>query len=93
MGANKYCTCNWEGSEDLHLPGCPQPVINSFERQLAERRTVTDQQCKWEYDEFDDAYETNCGKYWQFNDGGPNENYVRFCHYCGRKIALEEGDD
>jgi hypothetical protein len=45
--------------------------------------------CQWSEDTaFDsDAWTTECGEMFQFNDGGPTENHVRYCCYCGRAVA------
>ena len=88
-----------EHLENLRRLCIEQPLkaadrMADFERQLAERHAAKDGQfckwdlqlCKWEFDKWDEAYETDCGQYWVFTDGGPAENNVRFCHYCGRKV-------
>jgi hypothetical protein len=48
--------------------------------------------CAWDHDEDDCAWETECGQYWQFTDGGPEDNHVRFCHFCGKLIDVLEPD-
>ena len=53
--------------------------------------------CGWKENE-DGQYETTCGHCWEFNNGGPAENKVTFCPYCGKAIsvraarAAEEGE-
>lgn len=44
--------------------------------------------CAWAHDESDDAWETECGEVWQFVDGDPRDNRVRFCHGCGNPIDI-----
>ena len=44
--------------------------------------------CKWTYDEDTCSYDTECGKKWQFEEGGLEENGAKFCHACGKKIKL-----
>jgi hypothetical protein len=56
--------------------------------------------CTWKYDP-DGYWQTECGDQFCFSEGGPTENRVKFCHYCGRGMvesvyanqADEEGDD
>lgn len=42
--------------------------------------------CRW--DDYEDFWESACGETYQFNDGGPKENRVRFCHGCGRLVRV-----
>lgn len=42
--------------------------------------------CKWKPD--DPYYETACGHFWQFIDGGVGENDTKFCPFCGGEIEL-----
>ena len=46
--------------------------------------------CKWTYDEEGEFYETHCKQAFQFNDGTPTDNSVRFCHGCGKPIEVIE---
>jgi hypothetical protein len=48
-------------------------------------------QCSWNRaDDFDDErnWESQCGKEWMFGDGGPKENQMRYCPFCGGKLVL-----
>ncbi len=40
--------------------------------------------CTWQ--EIEEYWETDCGNAFVFDVGGPTENKVRFCCYCGRKL-------
>lgn len=45
--------------------------------------------CAWTKDpdfELGDTYNSACGEKWSFIDGGPAENRVRYCHWCGRPV-------
>lgn len=42
--------------------------------------------CTWAEDE-DGPWKTDCGHAFELNDGGPSENQMRFCCYCGRPLA------
>jgi hypothetical protein len=43
--------------------------------------------CVWEEDT-DGTWSSGCGEVSQFNDDGPEENNVRFCHGCGHPVEL-----
>jgi len=54
---------------------------------LAEGRiTEREHTCEWTEDA-DGAWETECGGIWEFVEGGPGENGVRHCVYCGAVIV------
>lgn len=46
--------------------------------------------CVWthitDYDQ--DYWETACGQAWEFTDGGPQENGLKFCGYCGCRLQV-----
>jgi len=48
----------------------------------------TEKICVWEYDDTDDFWTTSCRHGFILNAGGPADNGLRFCPYCGK--ALEE---
>ena len=46
--------------------------------------------CKWKLGfEYADYYETSCGEAFQFTDGSPTENKMKFCPYCGKPLEEE----
>lgn len=48
--------------------------------------------CSWQYGAF--SWHTSCGQEWMLSDGTPEQNGMRFCHSCGKTLAVEgEGDD
>jgi hypothetical protein len=50
--------------------------------------TLSDHTCHWTgYSDCPDTWDTECGEVWQFMDGGPVDNDVEFCPYCGGVIA------
>ncbi len=59
--------------------GTPQPVV---------REPLT---CEWTHNDDDGFWETACGKAWRFDDGGPKENNMNFCHCCGKTLRIEGG--
>jgi len=66
------------------------------------RKNKTDEQhpCAWTED-VDGNYDTDCGQMFCFIEGGPSENKMRFCCYCGLVLVvvprqpdiLEDDDD
>lgn len=42
--------------------------------------------CQWTYDEHDYKWDSACGESWQFTDGGPEDNGVKFCQGCGKPV-------
>ncbi|WP_370426117.1 hypothetical protein AB9Q52_011090 [Pantoea vagans] len=46
--------------------------------------------CNWHYDEADCLWSSECGEDWQFTDGGPEDNRVKFCQGCGQPVVLEQ---
>lgn len=44
--------------------------------------------CAWTYDDSTSSWDSACGEKWQFIDGGPEENGVKFCHGCGRPVRV-----
>lgn len=48
--------------------------------------------CTWEHSDDPDMswWETSCGEAWTFIDGGPAENGMKFCPYCGGALRIKE---
>ena len=44
--------------------------------------------CTWTFSNYDDHWSGTCGAEWVFNDGGPEENGVKFCPKCGKSVAV-----
>ena len=59
--------------------GTPQPVG---------REPLT---CEWTHDDDDGYWDTSCGNAWRFDDGGPKENNMNFCHCCGKTLRIKGG--
>ena len=57
--------------------GTPQPVV---------RELLT---CEWTHNDDDGYWDTSCGKAWRFDDGGPKENNMNFCHCCGKTLRIK----
>jgi hypothetical protein len=46
--------------------------------------------CDWTEDR--EYWAAACGQLWAFVDGGPEDNNVRYCHYCGRPVRVLRTD-
>ena len=49
--------------------------------------------CEWTHNEDDGFWETACGEAWRFDDGGPGENNMHFCHSCGNSLRIKGGQN
>ena len=47
--------------------------------------------CEWSHEESDGFWESSCGDAWRFDDGGPKENNMHFCHHCGKTLRIKGG--
>lgn len=74
------------GSKNIVCEGIGWNVPDRFE--LATKRET--EICNWEADS-DNNYSTSCGETFTLIDGTPNENGMKFCCYCGKK--LQEGTE
>ena len=43
--------------------------------------------CRWEYDEYEDSWKTECGTMFKLHDEDRED--IRFCASCGKKIKVE----
>ena len=48
-------------------------------------------ECEWTHNDDDGYWDTSCGKAWRFDDGGPKENNMNFCHCCGKTLRIKGG--
>lgn len=54
------------------------------------KTTCTWKHTVWKYSPCADLWETECDELFDFVDGTPTENGMRYCCYCGRPIKTEE---
>lgn len=50
--------------------------------------------CEWKENEseYDTTWETSCGETFVLLEGTPEENGLKFCAYCGRKLTQRAAD-
>ena len=46
--------------------------------------------CRWKEEDQGESWSTFCGNAWSFFDGGPTDNKVVYCPFCGRKLREAE---
>ena len=90
----------WNYNTDLdNIPACEQWAemlkknITALRAALAEPDT-----CTWWQDGDSDSgmYQTSCRRYFDLNDGTPEDNKMRWCCYCGKRLVqelIEEHED
>lgn len=75
----------------MALPGAPaQPVAAPLTDSQAQAGAVP-LTCEWAHNEDDGFWDTECGQSWLFDDGGPKENHMNFCHCCGKPLRIKGG--
>jgi len=84
-----------------HKPGCP--ALGGYGHGVGECCCDTAPQptqaqtvavpltCEWAHNEDDGFWDTECGQSWRFDDGGPKENHMNFCHCCGKPLRIKGG--
>ena len=51
-------------------------------------------QCSWHQEDVDDdMWQTQCGHYFVFNEGGPVDNEFEHCPFCGKHIDEHTADE
>lgn len=65
----------------------PHPPASEGEAWQARASLQGGEKCVWR--ETEEMWEADCGVAWTFNNGGPKENSMKYCHVCGKEIAVE----
>ena len=63
-------------------------VLAAWNRRTPQPTQTQAGACEWKHDDDDGFWESACGEAWQFNDGGPADNNVRFCQGCGKPVLI-----
>jgi len=80
---NRFLDCGCCLKDDGTRVWCPTCANGGSSRAAGRQGT-----CTWTEDD-NGAWEGACGVVWEFTDGGPGENDVRFCMRCGRPVSAE----
>ena len=103
--ARRECTCGGTPSVTKPLCNACILAAGFF-RAEAEIEQLKDQgrpevtepeKCSWAYSRDsswaysrDSSWASSCGQDYVFEDGGPVENGVRFCHHCGKPVEVDK---
>ena len=71
--------------KDVEKAALRDKAIQAIRTHLASPPEV----CQWTSvndEHMPDTYESACGDMWSFIEGGINENNIRFCQGCGKKV-------
>lgn len=52
---------------------------------MARTKPISGPTCDWREDE-DGNWDTGCGQKHVLLDGGPTDNHMRYCCYCGSRL-------
>lgn len=84
---NDECNTQTEATCEGYEPSAIE-VWNRRTAQPVVREPLT---CEWTHNDDDGYWDTSCGKAWRFDDGGPKENNMNFCHCCGKTLRIKGG--
>lgn len=49
--------------------------------------------CEWHLEDDEaGAWESACGELWCFEDGDPEDNGMKFCPFCGKRLTMRAAD-
>ena len=68
-----------------------KPTITALRAAPPQQAEPVEQTCTWQQDGDSDSgvYGTSCGRYFNIEDGTPEDNKMAWCCYCGKKLAQE----
>ena len=72
----------WTGNEVCRL----LDEIDYLDEQLSLEQESNQEECQWVADEYE-SYWTSCGNGWVFEEGGPTDNDMKFCCFCGKHLV------
>lgn len=66
----------------------------NFVDELINGKAGKDAVCCWNQDDVDsDLWDTDCKNIFILVEGGPEENRMRYCCYCGKPISVVRWED
>jgi hypothetical protein len=65
------------------------PENGGWDYGVAPKSSSRPRHCRW-IEDADGVWESSCGQSWVFDTGGPKENKVRYCHWCGKRVKAKE---
>ena len=89
------CICNKNGICTYDLDLDYEFCVNTCQQYKECLRLRTGRQpmelCTWVENDHIGIYQTACGNSFQFIDGTPESNRMKFCPYCGNLIRQKDG--
>ena len=85
-----HCTnddCN--AQTEATCEGYESPAIEVWNRRTPQPVAREPLTCEWTHNDDDGYWDTSCGKAWRFDDGGPKENNMNFCHCCSKTLSIK----
>ena len=64
-------------------------AFKQLQNELTQRPQAVPMTCTWVEDDETGNYATTCGHVFAINDGGPADNGMKFCCYCGGGITAQ----
>lgn len=61
-------------------------------RKAAEQDRV-DAVCQWEQDDEGGYWQTQCGEAFEIIEGTPEQNGMKYCHYCGKTLSARSENE
>ena len=88
---SKKCKAYSESKLGLEPPDNRKAFYAGWDAALAQQAEPVEQTCTWQQDGDSDSgvYGTSCGRYFNIEDGTPEDNKMAWCCYCGKKLAQE----
>lgn len=74
-----------------HVPALGAVVYLSAPQPTQAQAGAVPLTCEWTHNADDSFWDTECGQSWRFDDGGPKENHMNFCHCCGKSLRIKGG--
>jgi hypothetical protein len=63
--------------------------LNGELRKRLEEAEAAKGSCTWNYEDSDyNLWHSECGEDWTFEEGGPTDNTMRYCPFCGQKLVV-----
>ena len=76
------CLCVSEGKHLLIVRDCPIHIMPE------DCNTEPEDECNWTQEDWDsDMWSGSCGACWSLNDGTPEENDMKYCTNCGKRLV------
>jgi hypothetical protein len=79
----------WAGDDNASPAETLVSIINLAAGRDGNGNEIESETCKWTFDSVEweaNKWDSDCGESYYFVDGGPDENKMKFCCYCGKSL-------